>query len=237
MIEPKYTTYDKGLIEEYRRTPTTDISDALTRLNLQAVRMWGVLPLVPFEEDEPHMAGPAVTIRFLPCFYKEMYQESEYKKTKIVEAAPPGSITAVEAGYGQLTVQGELNAMTCIRAKHAGSVGEGSIRDAPSLRKLNLPIFYTKSPIGEHMASYVGYAYCAAAYIPIQICGALVRQGDLIVGDNHGVVVVPAQFADQILEYAKEIGDLEERMREKVRNDETWENIYRTDHKSKYILK
>src|ERR1700681_68072 len=107
MIEPKYGEYDQSLIEEYRRTPTTNISDALTRLDLQAVRMWGVLPLVPFEEGEPHMAGPAVTIRFLPCFYKAMYQESEYHKTEIVEKAPQGSVVVVEAGDGQTTAQGE----------------------------------------------------------------------------------------------------------------------------------
>ena len=87
------------------------------------------------------------------------------------------------------------------------------------------------------MASYVGHAYVACAYIPIQVRGALVRQGDLIVGDNHGVVVVPQQFVPQILEYAREIERLEDGMREKIAADVTWKTIYRGEHKGKYFLK
>jgi len=234
MLEPTYQQYAPDVIEHFRHAPATNISDAVTRLDLQAVRMWGVLPLVPFAEGAPHMAGPAVTVRFLPCHYKAMYQESPYRYTEIVEAAPPGSVVVVEGG-DLMPVQGELNGMTAVRSCHAGSVGDGPVRDADALRKLNLPIFHKKSPVGEMMSSYVGPLYCASAHIPIQCAGALVRPGDLIVGDNHGVVVIPQQFVDKIKGYTIEIATLEADMREKVRSGMTWKEIYRGEHRKKYF--
>ncbi|HET8998565.1 MAG TPA: hypothetical protein VFP86_02845 [bacterium] len=234
MIQPKYKQYDRALIEHFRITPTTNISDALTRLDLQAVRMWGILPLVRFAEGAPHVAGPAVTVRFLPCFYKAMYQESEYRYTEIVEAAPPGSVVVVEGG-DLMPVQGELNGMTAVRSGHAGSVGDGPVRDADALRKLNLPIFHKKSPVGEMMSSYAGALYCASAHIPIQCGGALVRPGDLIVGDNHGVVVIPEQFVEKMRDFTKEIAQLEDDMRQKVRSGMAWKEIYRGEHRKKYF--
>jgi 4-hydroxy-4-methyl-2-oxoglutarate aldolase len=234
MIQPKYGRYAPDIIEYFRQTPTTNISDAVTRLDLQAVRMWGVLPLTPFAEDAPHMAGPAVTVRFLPCHYKAMYQESEYRYTEIVEAAPAGSVVVVEGG-DLMPVQGELNGMTADRAKHAGSVGDGPVRDGDALRKLALPIFHKKAPVGEMMSSYVGPLYCATAHIPIQCAGALVRPADLIVGDNHGVVVIPQQFVEKIKEFTREIATLEADMREKVRSGMPWKEIYRGEHKKKYF--
>jgi 4-hydroxy-4-methyl-2-oxoglutarate aldolase len=233
-VEPKYGKFDPKLIEDFRHIPTTNFSDALTRLDLQAVRLWGILPLVPFAKDAPHMAGPAVTIRFLPCFYKAMYQESEWHLTEIVEDAPKGSVVVVEGG-DLMPVQGELNCMTAVRSGHAGSVGDGPVRDADTLRTLGIPIFHKKSPVGEMMSSYAGALYCAAAHIPVQIAGALVRPGDLMVGDNHGVVVIPAQFAEQIRDYAIDIERLEGEMREKVRNGTSWRDIYKSQHKSKYF--
>lgn len=234
MIEPKYEGYEPDIIEFFRTAPTTNISDALVRLDLQAVRMWGVLPLVPFAAGSPHMAGPAVTVRFLPCHYKAMYQESPYRYTEIVEAAPPGSVIVVEGG-DLMPVQGELNGMTAVRSGHAGSVGDGPVRDADALRKLGLSIFHKKSPVGEMMASYVGPLYCASAHIPIQCAGALVRPGDLIVGDNNGVVVVPRQVVAKIKGYAAEIDELEDDMRKKVRSGMRWKEIYGGEHRKKYF--
>lgn len=76
-------------------------------------------------------------------------------------------------GGDLMPVQGELNCMTAIRSGHAGSVGDGPVRDADTLRKLGLPIFRKKSPVGEMMSSYAGALYCAAAQTPRRNARAL----------------------------------------------------------------
>jgi 4-hydroxy-4-methyl-2-oxoglutarate aldolase len=221
-------------IELFKVVPTCDISDAFTRLNLTAVRARGIRPLNEFAEGEPHMAGPAVTIRFLPSHYKMQYQESPFKLTEIVQNAAPGSVIAVEGGAFGKPAQGEMNGMTAQLAGAAGSVGDGAVRDIDAVRKLEMPVFYSPYPLGVTMETYVGQSHCVGVDIPIQIAGAFVRPGDILVGDNNGVVVVPLEWLDEVVEICKEIGGLESELRQRTQDGDSWQDIYKTTHKSKY---
>jgi regulator of RNase E activity RraA len=224
------------LLEKLRGISTADISDALTRLNLQAVRMTGILPLKPFADDR-HIAGPAVTIRFLPCHRKEQYQESEYKLTQIVEDAPAGSVIVVAADGEEPIppIQGEMNALTEIRSRVEAHVGNTPFRDVDRLLGLELPMFHRRWPAGINMGSYVGRMYCAGANEPVHCGGALVRPGDIVVGDNNGVVVAPVESVEAIAEISEEIVELESALRTKVLEGVSWRDIYPSEHKRKYV--
>ena len=231
-------TLDPNAVREYcelfRRVSTCDISDALTRLNLDAVRARGIVPLVPFKEGEPHMAGPARTIRFLPCHYKMQYQDVDYKLTEVVQSTLPGSVIVVEGGQFHKPAQGEMNGLTAVRAGAAGSVGDGAVRDVDAVRKLPMPVFYSPYPIGFTMETYVGRSICTGVDIPIQIAGALIRPGDIIVGDNNGVVVVPVEWVEPISKICREIQGLESDIRQRTLAGDDWKNIYASSHKGKY---
>jgi regulator of RNase E activity RraA len=216
-----------------RTISVCDVSDALTRLNLRNVRMRGVLPLTPFAPDAKHMAGPAVTIRFVPSHYKTQYRDVPDRLTEIVEAAPKGSVVVVEGG-DLMPVQGEMNCLTAIRAGHEGSVGDGPVRDVDALRETGFPIFHKVAPIGIMMETYVGNLLCAGANQYINCAGALVRPGDVIVGDNNGVVVVPRDRLSEIVAVTREIVGLEEELKAKIAAGATWRDIYRSTHAGKY---
>jgi len=230
ILEPEVVT---KYCEFFKWVSTCDISDALTRLNLDAVRMRGILPLVQFAEGAPHMAGPAKTIRYLPCHYKMQYQDVEYKLTEVVQNTPAGSVLVVEGGEFHKPAQGEMNGLTAVRAGVAGSVGDGAVRDVDAVRKLPLPVFYKPYPIGITMESYVGRSIFAGVDIPIHMAGAMVRAGDIIVGDNNGVVVVPVEWVENIAEICKEIQALESDIRNRASWDD-WKSIYASSHKGKY---
>jgi 4-hydroxy-4-methyl-2-oxoglutarate aldolase len=127
-----------------------------------------------------------------------------------------------------------MNAMTAMRAGAAGSVGDGPVRDVDALRKMPLPIFYRPYPVGITMETYVGNSICAGVDIPVQIAGALVRPGDLVVGDNNGVVVVPVEWCERVATICVEIGTLETEMRERTQGGDSWRDIYASTHKNKY---
>jgi regulator of RNase E activity RraA len=222
-------------LAQLRKISTTDISDALTRCGLQAVRMHGVLPLKRFEEG-PHVAGPAVTIRFLPCHRKEQYQESPYKLTEIVEDAPAGSVIVVAAEGPEPIppIQGEMNCRTEIRSRVHAHVGATPVRDIDQLEKLPLPIFHRQWPAPTNMSSYVGSMYCVGSNEPVHCAGALVRPGDIIVGDNNGVVVIPEEYLERVTEYSLEIVSLENSLRARIMSNVSWRDIYPAEHKNKY---
>ena len=231
------TSNDRSsLLETLRNISTSDISDAMTRVGLRSVCMWGVLPIKPFLGGR-HVAGPAVTVRFLPCHRKEQYQESQYRLTEIVDAAPPGSILVVAAeSIGPIPpIQGELNCLTEIRSGLEAHVGATPVRDADQLLQLPIPIFHSQSPSRFGMSSYVGLMYCAGANEPVNCAGALVRPGDVIVGDNNGVVVVPDDYLEQVVEVSLDIVALETTLKEKIMAGVRWKEIYPAEHKRKYV--
>jgi regulator of RNase E activity RraA len=61
--------------------------------------------------------------------------------------------------------------------------------------------------------------------VPIQCSGVLVRPGDLVLGDEIGVVVIPLENAAEVLQKAREQADKEEKTRAKIREGKTVEQL------------
>jgi regulator of RNase E activity RraA len=91
----------------------------------------------------------------------------------------------------------------------AGAVIDGVSRDSDRAVELSYPIFSR----GTYMRTGKDRVQVAALEEPVSICGPLVRPGDLVVGDSDGVVVIPAEREQQVLERAWSIHRTEERIR------------------------
>ena len=100
---------------------------------------------------------------------------------------------------------GELLAMEAQRKGLAGMVIDGNLRDTPALRSsLSIPIFSrgchpnagTANECGEHQ-------------LPIQMAGVSVRPGDLVLGDDDGVVVAAPEELEEWLPQAEAIVERE----------------------------
>lgn len=125
--------------------------------------------------------------------------------------AQPGDVLVVEAGSADRAVAGELFASEAIRRGVAGIVIDGLCRDTPTLRRLTLPVFARgATPIA-----------CPAAKVPVTggtvtIGGVDIRPGDLLLGDDDGIVVGrEAEFAAAI-DRAEAIQSGEEALRAEI---------------------
>ena len=97
---------------------------------------------------------------------------------------PPG----VGAFWGE--VQGNIHrALGCI-----GTVTNGSVRDLDEVRALGFHFF--AGSVGVSHA----YVHLVEIGIPVQVGGVTVRPGDLVHGDQHGVLLVPPAVADRVAE-------------------------------------
>jgi 3-hexulose-6-phosphate synthase/6-phospho-3-hexuloisomerase len=176
-----------------------------------------------------------VTIRFVPCHYKTQYRDVAHHFTEIVEAAAAGSIVVMEGAAGTTgALGGEMNALTAIRAGHAGQVSDGPVRDVDGLRATGFPVFHKPTPIAATMETYVGTGIVAGRNEYLNCAGALVRPGDYIVGGNDGLVVVPTERVDEIIDAALDMQELEKQLRESVLAGKKWSEIYKTTHAAKY---
>ena len=163
--------------------------------------------------------GTAVTLSFLPkredviAGHAEEEEEVKSALWAAVIATQKGDVLVVDARGNMETgcLGGML--MTAIQAKGArGLVVDGCVRDTPEARELGLPLFLRGAT--PHNAGHFEM-YPWDYNVTIGCGGVLVRPGDIIVGDDDGVVVVPPKVAPQVIEYcqAREGREVFERIR------------------------
>lgn len=110
-----------------------------------------------------------------------------------------GEALVIDAGgYADQAVFGGLLAQRAMHVGCAGVVVDGAVRDAAELRVFALPVFSTAiTPSGPHK----GFGGDIDA--PVSCAGCVVRPGDLILGDDDGIVVVPLERAGDLLAKAQ----------------------------------
>lgn len=104
---------------------------------------------------------------------------------------------------------GGLMAVAAHARGMAGLVCDGAVRDLAELRALGLPVFARAlSP-----AAAVGRFLSVGRQVPVVCAGVVVRPGDIVAGDEDGIVVIPQEHAEPVLAHAL---DLEAREAEMV---------------------
>jgi 4-hydroxy-4-methyl-2-oxoglutarate aldolase len=121
--------------------------------------------------------------------------------------AQPGDVLVIATnGYTTNSVSGELTTLIGKKRGLAGMVTDGMVRDSKEIIEIGLPVFASglspNSPFKDGPAKI---------NVPVTCGGITVRPGDIVVGDADGVVVVPQELAEQVLErvetiHAKEAG-------------------------------
>ena len=112
---------------------------------------------------------------------------------------------------------GNLMGTTATVRGMAGMVLDGAIRDIWDIRRMGLTV-YARSATP---ATAVGHYATVAKNVPVECAGVTVRPGDIIVGDEDGVVVVPQERAEEVLKKAKEIDDRESGMFPFIRREKS----------------
>ena len=117
-------------------------------------------------------------------------------------------------GAKYAAIGGDVKLLLLKMNKAAGLVTDGAIRDLDVLEEegYNLIVYaQERTPYGGRP-----WAEPAEENIDIQCGGALVRPGDVIVGDNDGVVVVPSWFAEECIEWVEDLEGAEAFVKEKI---------------------
>jgi len=121
--------------------------------------------------------------------------------------AQPGEVLVIATGGGRLAVLGELFATEARRRGVAGVVIDGFCRDVHGLRELGLPVFAR----GTIPASGTTVSR-APLRAPVRFGGIDVTPGDVVFGDDDGIVIAPAAQIEAALELAETIAAKERAM-------------------------
>jgi len=154
------------------------------------------------------MIGRAVTVRTYPGDWA--------KPVEAIDIAEQGDVIVIDSGGAGPAVWGELATHSAIQKKLAGVVVNGAIRDSAEIRKLQFPAF-TKL-IMPNAGEPKGFGEIG---IPINISGITINNGDWIVGDSDGLVVLPKREAKEMANYAMDWLERENRIREEISRGKT----------------
>jgi regulator of RNase E activity RraA len=163
---------DASIIEKFRKIPLANISDCMSRMTGGGPR------LRPYHSGGV-VCGPAVTVKSRPG--------DNLMASAALVIAKPGDVIVVDAG-GDLTnsIVGERMMVNAQRRGFGGFVINGAIRDVEWCRKNSFPVYAAGV---THRGPYKSGP--GEINVPISIDGMVCMPGDLIMGDEDGLLVVP----------------------------------------------
>ncbi|MCD7109414.1 RraA family protein [Rhizobium sp. DKSPLA3] len=170
---------DPGLISEYRGVATSIISDNLSRLP-------GATGVLPYHAGGP-LIGTALTVK--------TRNGDNLAIHAALNIARRGDVIVVDGGgdVSQALI-GEIILTHAESIGVAGFVIDGAIRDVSAIRASDLPC-YARGV--THKGPYKNGP--GSLNVPVSIGGLVVHPGDLIVGDDDGVVALSPQVAAALL--------------------------------------
>ncbi|MFC9253804.1 fumarylacetoacetate hydrolase family protein [Amycolatopsis thailandensis] len=188
---------ENGLSDELRakllRAPVAGLSAQLRKRGLNNVAIDGVRPNLPGSK----IVGTARTLRFVPN-REDLFKShgGGYNAQKrLFDSVGAGEVIVIEARGDKGS--GTLGDILALRARYLGAAGvvtDGGVRDFEAVAETGLPVFSQ----GAHPAVLGRKHVPWDTDVAVACGGATVLPGDIIVGDDDGVVVIPPSLAQEI---------------------------------------
>ena len=161
------------------------------------------------------MAGPAVTLR--------VHTADILMVGIALSQCPAGRVLVID-GQGELNTAlwGELSTMAARLRGLQGVVIDGAVRDHANIRRDQFPVFARAVVPNAGGAEYAG-----EMGIPIQCGGLVVNPGDWVVGDEDGVVVIPADGLAPVMKTAAQLLRVEKKIGREIRRGKELATILR----------
>jgi regulator of RNase E activity RraA len=193
-------------VERFRGLPVANVSDVMFRASAGGARL---RPL----HAGGYLSGPALTVKTRPGDNLMVH--------KALDLAEPGDVVVVDAG-GDLTnsIVGELMLSYAEKKGLAGVVIDGAVRDIAAIRTSHFPVFAAGV---THRGPYKDGP--GEINVPIAIDGMVIAPGDLIIGDEDGLLCVPYNSIEEVYAAASAKHAAEEMQMAAIaagKNDRAW---------------
>lgn len=195
-----------GIVARLGRLYTSTLSNALEDLGQDGVIL-GLPPVTP----GMRLAGRALAVLQMTGAAGD-FPGSDFKVGAMIDAAGPGDVVvvandgcAVSSWGGTATYAAKLRGI-------AGLVVDGGVRDREEIVEHGLPVF------ARHLVPTTGRGRIRVVEIggTVTVAGHKVATGDVIVADGTGIVCIPQDKAERVLEIAERLSDDDARAMEEI---------------------
>ena len=165
------------------------------------------------------MVGEAFTLRYIPAREDlnpiSVFRDPKHPQRVAVEQCPKGAVLVIDSRNNpQAASAGSILATRLEVRGAAGIVTDGGFRDSYEIAELSLPSFHNRPSAPTNLTLH----QAIDINVPIG-CGEVpVFPGDMVVGDDDGVIVIPSELAEEVANECLEMTLYEEFVMEKVKN-------------------
>lgn len=168
---------------------------------------------------QPVLVGEAFTLRYMPAREDldqlAVFRDRAHPQRKAIEECPPGAVMVMDSRKdARAASAGSILVTRLMKRGVAGVVTDGGFRDSAEIARLGFPAYHHRPSAPTNLTLH----QAIDINVPIGCGDAPVFPGDVILGDSDGVVVIPANLADEIAEEAYEMTAFEDFVTEQVNN-------------------
>lgn len=184
-----------------QNTSSASIATMLFKRGLRNQFVQNVRRLNPAGE---RMVGPVYTLRYIPAREDlnpvDVFRDPDHPQRRAVEEIPEGHVLVMDCRLDASAASaGSILATRLAVRGCAGIVTDGGLRDAEEIASLDMPSYCAGPSAPTNLTKH----QALDLNVPIGCGGVAVFPGDIAVGDGDGVIIIPAELADEIGAEAK----------------------------------
>lgn len=212
--DPMTIVLDPETLTRLGRASTASIATLLYKRGYTNAYVQGVAPLA---RGKKTMVGPAFTLRYIPARPDtdpiEAFREADHPQRVAVEQCPEGHVLVMDCRQDASAASAGSILLTRLQVRGAaGVVSDGGIRDASGAADLEMPVFAAKPSAPTNLTKHHAIDFG----LPVGCGEVAVYPGDIVVGDDDGVMIIPRHLADEIAEESVEMERFEAFVLEEV---------------------
>jgi len=210
--------------EKLKKVSTATVATCLFKKGLKNQFIQSVKPL---KSGRPTMVGEAYTLRYIPAREDlnpiSVFRDPKHLQRVAVEECPEGAVLVIDSRQnGRAASAGSIIVTRLMVRGAAGIVTDGGFRDSAEIAALNFSSYHNRPSAPTNLTLH----QAIAINDPIGCGDVAVFSGDIILGDDDGVMVIPAHLADEVADECINMTLYEEFVMEKVQGGTSIIGLY-----------
>lgn len=210
-----------------QRLETVSTATLCTALFKKGLRNQFIQDVRPLNNQLSNVVGEAFTLRYIPAREDlnpiSVFQDPKHPQRHAVESCPTGHVMVIDSRKDPRAASAGSILVTRLKMRGcAGVVTDGGFRDSPEISALNFPAYHNRPSAPTNLTLH----QAIDINVPIGCGDVAVFPGDIVVGDKEGVVIIPADIADEIALEAFEMTAFEDFVSDQVLAGQTIIGLY-----------
>ncbi|MES2968416.1 MAG: ribonuclease activity regulator RraA [Pseudomonadota bacterium] len=204
--------------ESYDKLMGVSVATLATALYKRGLRNQVIQDVRPVARKGRNMVGPAFTLRYMPAREDRntlaVFRNPDHPQRQAVEQCPPGSVLVMDSRKdARAASSGDILITRLMVRGGAGVVTDGGFRDSMVIGELDIPAYHHRAASPTNLTLHEAIDI----NVPVGCGDVAVFPGDIVVGDDDSVIIIPADIADDIAAEAFEMTAYEDFVVEQVK--------------------